>query len=367
MPVIEPAPDPPEPATFPVGDEEAPGPPPLAVILQGGILIVLVLAALYAAADVVLPIVLAFVLKLVLQPAARLLENWYVPRVVAALLLIVALFSGFVALGAAVSAPAANFVQQLPQVLPKLEERVRVLSAPLQRLQAALHDVQAVGVKHPQTVALEDNELASRLLSRTGYALAALFETVVILFFLLLSGDLFLRRLVEVLPSFRNKRQAVDISQQIERDISAYLLTITLMNALVGISTGIVAWLCGLGNPVLWGTFAFVLNYVPVLGPTTGVVIFLIAGLLMLEPLAFSLAPAALYLLIHVLEGETMTPLLLARRFTINPVLVVISLVFWYWMWGIPGAVLSTPMLATFKIICDRIEPLAPIGHFIEG
>ncbi len=113
----------------------------------------------------------------------------------------------------------------------------------------------------------------------------------------------------------------------------------------------------------MWGTLAFI----PILGPMTGVVVFLLAGLLSIHSLWVAFLPAGLYLLIHLVEGETVTPMLLARRFTINPVLVILSLVFWYWMWGVPGAVLSTPMLAITKIICDRICPLMAFGHFMEG
>jgi len=193
------------------------------------------------------------------------------------------------------------------------------------------------------------------------------FTTVLFLYFLLVSGDIFLRRLVEILPRFSSKRQAVDISQQIESDISAYLVTITIMNAVVGIATGVIMWLTGIGDPILWGTVAFLLNYAPILGPTLGVAIFLLAGLLTISTLWQALLPAGLYLGIHLVEGETVTPMLLARRFTLNPVLVILSLVFWFWMWGIPGAILSVPMLAITKIICDRVRPLAALGHFLEG
>ena len=80
-----------------------------------------------------------------------------------------------------------------------------------------------------------------------------------------------------------------------------------------------------------------------------------------------ALLPAALYIGFHLIEGETVTPMLLARRFTLNPVLVIISLIFWFWMWGIPGAILAVPMLAVTKIICDRVRPLTAFGHFLEG
>ena len=118
---------------------------------------------------------------------------------------------------------------------------------------------------------------------------------------------------------------------------------------------------------MLWGTVAFLLNYVPILGPLIGVTILVFAGLLSIETLWLAFVPAGVYVLIHVVEGETITPMLLAKRFTINPVLVILSLVFWFWMWGILGAILAVPMLAVTKIVCDRIEALASFGHFIEG
>jgi predicted PurR-regulated permease PerM len=108
---------------------------------------------------------------------------------------------------------------------------------------------------------------------------------VLVLFFLLVSGDTFLRRLVEILPRFKNKRQAVDISQQIERDVSAYLSTITIMNLAVGVAIGVAMTLCGLGDPLLWGTLAFLLNYIPILGPSMGVIVFLLVGLLSIDTL----------------------------------------------------------------------------------
>ena len=189
---------------------------------------------------------------------------------------------------------------------------------------------------------------------------------VLILFFLLRSGDLFLRRLVEVLPTLSNKKQAVDIWHEIARNISCYLVTISLMNGAVGIATGVATYIFGLSNPILWGVLAFVLNYILILGPLSGVTILFLAGVLTFDTLWQALVPALSYLAIHLTE-TTVTPTLLARRFELNPVLVIVSLVFWYWMWGIPGALLAVPLLAIFKIVCDRIHPLMTIGHFIGG
>ena len=329
-----------------------------------------VLAGCYVAAEIVLPIVLAFVLKLVLQPAMRALERLHLPHGIAAVLIILVLFGALGGLGTALSGPAASWAQKLPSGIPKLQQRLSFLSRPFAAVEKLADKAQGLtqgNQPKPVPVAVQGSGLSDQLLTGTRSFASGFFETAVVLFFLLANGDTFLRRLVEILPRFRNKRQAVEISQQIERDVSAYLFTITIMNLVVGVATGAVAALCGLGDPVLWGTIAFLLNYIPILGPILGVGVFLLVGLLSVDTLWLALLPAGLYLTIHIVEGETVTPMLLARRFTINPVLVILALVFWYWMWGVPGAILATPMLAITKIICDRIRPLMAFGHFIEG
>jgi predicted PurR-regulated permease PerM len=352
-------------------EEGLPAAPGVANVFLGGLLLLASLAACYLAAAILLPIVVAFVLMLVLQPAMRVLQRLHVPRLIAAIFIILVFFGALVGIGMMLSGPAASWAQKLPSGIPKLQERLSFLREPISAFQQLMSRAESLTQMTPQSgplpVTLAGAGLSERLLDSTRAVVSGLLEIVLVLFFLLMAGDTFLRRLVEVLPRFKNKRQAVEISQQIESDISAYLMTITLMNGAVGIATGVAATLCGLGDPVLWGSVAFLLNFVPILGPLVGVVIFLLAGLLTIDTLWLAVMPAALYLGIHITEGETITPMLLARRFTINPVLVIVALVFWYWMWGVPGAILATPMLAVTKIICDRIEALKPFGHFIEG
>jgi predicted PurR-regulated permease PerM len=356
-----------------VSPAELPGGMPLPsdpkVIFLGGLFALALLATVYVAGEIVLPMAFAITLKLLLQPIMRILERLHVPRLLGALLLILALFGTIVGLGTAISGPAGTWAAKLPEGIPRLQERLSFLRAPIDTLQQFLQQVENIGRTGPQpqaTVSAGGSTLLATLFAGTRSFASGLFTTVMFLYFLLVSGDVFLRRLVEILPHFSSKRQAVDISQIIESDISAYLVTITIMNVGVGIATAAIMWLTGVGDPILWGTVAFLLNYAPILGPTLGVLIFLLAGLLTIDTLWQALLPAALYLGIHLIEGETVTPMLLARRFTLNPVLVILSLVFWFWMWGIPGAILSVPMLAITKIICDRVRPLAAFGHILE-
>jgi predicted PurR-regulated permease PerM len=349
--------------------EEMPLPSDAKVIFLGGLFVLALLGTAYVASEIVLPLIFAIILNLLLQPALRILERFHVPRMLAALLLILALFGTIVGLGTAISGPAGTWAAKLPEGIPRLQERLSFMREPINTLQQFLQQVEdfgGTGAPQNVTASARGPTLLTNLFTGTRNFASGFFTTVLFLFFLLVSGDIFLHRLVEILPRFSSKRQVVEISQQIESDISAYLVTITIMNAAVGIAMALAMWLMGVGDPVLWGTVAFLLNYVPILGTALGVLIFLLAGLLTIDSLWQALLPAALYLGFHLIEGETVTPMLLARRFTLNPVLVIISLVFWFWMWGIPGAILSVPMLAISKIICDRVRPLAAFGHVLE-
>jgi predicted PurR-regulated permease PerM len=352
-------------------DTDMPLPSDPQTFFLGGLFALGVFAVLYLASAIILPVVLAFVLNLLLQPAVRLLGRVHLPRAVGALLTVLLVIGALVGLVAALSVPAAMWAERLPEGIPRLEAHLQVIKGPIDALQKVIQRAEQVADAPPSQGSIvsvrRDLGLTGALFAGTRSVLDGLFTTVLVLYFLLVAGNIFLRRIVEILPTFTNKRQAVDISQQIQEDISAYLVTITAMNAAVGVTTAAAMYLCGLGDPLLWGTIAFLLNYIPILGPFFGICIFVLVGMLSFESLWWALLPPVLYFGIHLVEGETLTPMLLARRFTLNPVLIILSLVFWFWMWGVPGAILAVPMLAILKIISDRLHPLKALGHFLEG
>ena len=333
----------------------------------GGLFFIAFFTVLYVAAEIVWPFVLALVLSFLLKPAERLLTRLHLPRLLSALILVIAVLSVVVGLGTAISGPAATWAEKLPDAIPRLIERLKFLEAPLSAFGVFWNQIERFAGWSAGANSSTGPALLANVLTGTRTFASGFFTTLLFLFFLLMTGDIFLQRLVEIMPRFKDKRQVVDIAQQIESDISAYLVTITLMNSTVGLATATIMWATGIGDPLLWGTVAFLLNFVPILGPLLGVLIFLLAGALAGATLWLALLPAGLYLLIHLIEGETVTPMLLARRFTLNPVLVIVALVFWFWLWGIPGAILSVPMLAVTKIVSDRVRVLAAFGHFLEG
>ena len=351
--------------------EEMPLPTEPRTIFLGGLFLLALLTALYVASDIVLPVVLAIVLKLLLQPLVRITDRTGLPRGIGALLAIILLVINLAALVSGIAGPAASWASKLPDAIPQVQQKLAFLARPIGTLEwmlGRLQDFTGGGATTlPQAPALHSVNILGALFTGTATVAAGLFTTLIVLFYLLVAGETFLRRFVEILPHFAEKRQAVEISLHIERDISVYLITVTLINGVVGLLTLAVMWVCGVANPLLWGVIAFALNFVPILGAMVGLVIFLMVSVLSLGVTWWALLPVGLYFLIHVAEGEIVTPMLMARRFTINPVAVILALIFWYWMWGVPGAILAVPMLAIAKIVCDDVRPLRAFGHFLEA
>jgi predicted PurR-regulated permease PerM len=335
-----------------------------------GIFSLLLFWVLYFARDILVPITFAFVLNLLLQPAARSLDRLSIPKPVAALLTLFIFLGLLLLLGVSLAGPLSAWVAKAPESLPRLESDLWALRGPLDKLRSANQELERLAqtlTGSSTRIAVAGPGIGDFLFSSTRAVVTGLGTMIVVLYFLLVSGDLFLRRLVEVLPTLSDKKQLVEISHEIERNISSYLVTVTLINAGVGLATGIATYLCGLADPLLWGALAFLLNYVLILGPLTNLCILAVVGLMSFDSLWRALLPALAYLAIHIIEGEGLTPMIVARRFTLNPVLIVLSLIFWFWMWGIAGALLAVPLLAVFKMVCDRIAPLASIGHFLGG
>ena len=361
--------------------------------------ILAVLYTLYFAADIILPFVLALVLSLLLSPATRFLcDKLHFPRMLAAIIMIVLLFSAIGGIGYAVSVPARGWIAKAPQSLPELQKKLSFLRRPIDMFEGGMRQMQglmqqsgrgesgdspdtaqagqaspapgrpggaAPAVSPPAPAGNPGAGVGLSLLAGTRSFLGQALTLLITLFFLLADGDALLRRFVEILPGLSEKKRAVSIATEVERNISGYLATITLMNLLVGAANGLSIWAFGLPDPLLWGTAAFLLNYIPILGALTGMVIFFFVGLFSFSNAAWALAPSGVYLLIHIMEGETVTPMLLARRFTLNPLLVIVTLMFWDWLWGVAGALLAVPLLAVFKILCDNIEMLTPVGHLL--
>ncbi|HET7237387.1 MAG TPA: AI-2E family transporter, partial [Terrimicrobiaceae bacterium] len=191
--------------------------------------------------------------------------------------------------------------------------------------------------------------------------------TVVLLYFLLASGDMFLRKLVRVLPRLKDQKHVVEIARTIQSDMARYLSTITYINLGLGIATTISMYLLGMPNPVLWGVMVAIFNYVPYVGASTSLLVLTAVAFFTFDEISHIVLVPAVFFSLTVLEGQILTPILTGRRLTLNPVVIFVSMLVWGWLWGVVGALMAVPILMTFKICCDHIESLSAIGEFLSG
>jgi predicted PurR-regulated permease PerM len=333
-----------------------------------------IIAFLYFARPVVLPLFLACMASTALKPVMRWLGFLRIPTVASAglifIVLVVAVCVGFFQLGR----PATRYIDEVPQHLGELKDRIQRFFPAAARMGQAVGKVQDLGTavtkkddaeKKVPTVEIRDGRGATSILNWTGTFLAGLGEVLVLIYLILASGDMFMQKLVRVMPTLSDKKRAVEVSHEVQSNVSKYLFTVTLINICLGTVASICFYFLNVPKPAMWGMLVAIFNFVPYFGPTVGVGLLAVVGILTFDSLWQALLPAMWYLALHLLESDIVTPMLLGRRFTLNPVAIFVSLMFWLWLWGVPGALLSVPILVTAKAICDRIPRASYISELI--
>jgi predicted PurR-regulated permease PerM len=338
----------------------------LAFIVLGTVIFV------YFARTVLIPIVLAWVVSMMLKPPTRWLRRCYVPAPLAAAI-VVACTIVAVGYGAAhLIRPASDWLERAPETIPKLKEKFAHVLAPAARLTAAAADAGKLdpaetATKIVQPVEVKNNEMASTMFTWTWSLLAGIGETVALLFLLLAWAERFVQKLVPMLPTLQDKKQIVEISRELENHISKYLFSIGVINFGFGIAVGGALHLAGMPNAMMWGAVAALANFVPYFGPALAVAAVVVAGLMEFDSVGAGLLPAACYFALHLVETNAVTPLILGRRFTLNPVIIFVAVIFGIWLWGVIGAFLAVPLLVVLKVICERIQMLSALGEFLSS
>jgi predicted PurR-regulated permease PerM len=351
-----------------------------------------VIAALYAGRELLVPIALALLFTGLLRPLVRQFERAGLSAPVGSIVILV-VFLGLATVGfVALAGPVRNWVAEAPETFAKAQERLRELRKPIQTVTSAVQKLEngATGqAAARQAPAAEDSArgraapasspagtvanagggsvaaVAARVFGLTTAVLAGMVEVLLLTFLLLASGDTFLAKLVRVLPLRREKREAVEIAGETERVVSHYMLVTALINLGQGTLVGLAMALLNVPNPGLWGLLTFCLEFIPYLGGVSMLILLSLVGLATFDSVGHAFLPPLVYLTITTLQNNLVSPIAYGRRLRLNPVAVLVGVLFWYALWGVAGAFLAVPILASLKILGDHLEPLSPVAEFL--
>ncbi|MGH7657704.1 MAG: AI-2E family transporter [Gemmatimonadales bacterium] len=336
-------------------------------LLLAMILILASFYTLYFARAVFLPITIAIIMSLLFSPVVRAFRKRGIPEWLSAAFILLLLLGSVGASVYYLAGPANEWVQRAPASFQKIEDKLTAIKAPVEqvtRTAEKVEEITAIDDGETPEVQIKGPSLSATVFGSTQALVVGAVIAFTMLYFLLASGDMFIAKFTRALPRVKDRRMAEAVALQAERNVSTYLFATSAINVGLGIATGVAMSIIGLPNPALWGLVGGLANFVPYIGGIIAVILFALAGMLTFDSLGMGLLPALAYFVLTNLES-LVTPVILGRRLPLNPVMIFVSVVFWGWMWGIAGTLMAVPIMATVKIVCDKIEPLAPVGEFL--
>ncbi len=320
----------------------------------------------YFARDLLLPILMGFLLALTLSPLNRAMKRVGVPTFLSATSLIMLATVAVVAVSYFAGETLSSWTDDAPAIMQELRFKLRGLTDTIERVKDASDEVEAMtSGQGPQPVIVKQPGLMNSAFSVAASTVTTAVVALTLALFLLASGELFYSKLVKVFDTMSGKKRALTTVYDIERRVSRYLLTITLINAGLGVCVGIAMWLVGLEYAYVWGILAFLLNYLPILGGLIGSVLIGAYAIISFDSLAYAALAPVVYLSLSSLEAQFVTPFLVGRRLELNAVAVFLTVILWGWLWGVPGALVAVPFLLVFKVICDAVDSMKIIGNFL--
>ena len=305
-----------------------------------------------------IPLVLAAFLGLALNPVVAFGARLHVPRWLTSCVLMIGLMFGIGTGLSMLVQPAMGWFQDAPRAIRHFVPAFKSMTKPLEAANKAtqsLVDSQGRSARPAATPAVKITALD--VLSTAPKILAAVLSVTLLVFFFLVFGDSMLRRLVEITPGFSYKRHAVEIVRSIQTEVSRYLLTALLINATLGAITAAMLWLYGMPDPLLWGAVAMFANFVPYVGAIVTAIVLALVGMLHTNHPTFgAFLPAMTFSGITMLEGNVITPMIQGRSMRLSPIAILLWLLIWGWLWGVPGALLAVPMLTCAKLVTERVK-----------
>ena len=319
-----------------------------------GLFVFAIIAVLYLAKTLLLPVVSALVLGTMLSPAASFMQRHRTPRSLAAVAIVLGTFGAFALVIGLISAPLLEWTSRLPELAALLKQRAAIFDRPLAIFSEISAYFGAPGVTSLQWPKIEWVQPTLEFLSPTLAELLLFFATLVL--FITSWPDL-RRALVLMFPDRPVRLRTLRILNAIEESLGGYLLTVTLINIGIGVLTGIVCVVSGMPNPIGLGALATTLNFVPIIGPVATFVALVAVGIISFSNLATGLLPALAFAVLAFLEGHFITPMIIGRRLALNALGVFLALAFWTWLWGPIGAFLSSPLLIVAITVKQHLLP----------
>jgi predicted PurR-regulated permease PerM len=332
----------------------------LAVPLLGGIFTVLAIAGLQYASSLLVPIALAVMLTLLLGPLVRWMGKYGVVEPAGAAIIV---FGTILLLGitvAALATPAAEWLRRAPETMRRVEEKLRTVE-PVTTIQATASTVARI----TGSAGADDGGPRIQVASEsalhemgwtTAHVVGGILTMVFLTYFLLGSGAMFRRKIAYLVPAGTRRARIKRALFEIEQQMSRYLLINTLISIGFGLATGALLAVIGVPNPILWGTVAGVLNFIPYLGAIVTVVLIGIVSLATFEGTQTMFLACGGYLVLDLIKGHFVCPLVLGRRMPLNTVAILISLLFWGWVWGIVGVIMAVPITVMIQVVCSHSE-----------
>jgi predicted PurR-regulated permease PerM len=346
-----------------------PAPRDIRSIALTGLFVLALFYTMYFMRSILLPLVLAVLLSYLLRPVVRALGRVRITAPFAAALVLFVFVVGIGFGFSFLATPANHWLQKAPDSLQQLQRKLRPLRQHIERAaeaNVAIEKIASSAEPETKTVELKQHLLTDMLYIRTPQVVMSAVLLLILLYFLLAYESQFLPKIINLTPQLSDKKRAVSIARETEAHLSRYLLTIAVINACLGLAVGTTVGFLGLPNPAMWGVLVAVLNFIPYLGALTGIVCMTLGSVLTFDSLGYALIFPAVYLTFAAIEGNFITPLVMGKSLTLNPLMIVLSLIFWGWMWGIFGVILAVPILAAFKFFCAHIEPMKPLGEFLS-
>ncbi len=347
-----------------------------------GLLGLAIMYTLYFAKSLLMPIVVASLFALLLSPLVEWFKKLYVPRTISAVLLLTAIGGALTLLTMELTEPAQKWSTRLPELSEKITEQLDSLEesvAPQNKPQADQSNWFSFfgRAEEPPQPAENTNTLTQRVkqggmellvsvLSATPLVIGQFLTFVILVLFLLIFGPGLYSSCMQFLPRIKDRKRAVVLVNRIQQELSRYILTVSLINAGLGIVTGIILGLMGFEDAMLWGTLVGLLNFAPYIGPLISFCILSVAGVVQYGWDMAALLPVAVYFGINLCEAQFVTPLVLGRNMRLNPLMLILWLMLWGWLWGAVGVLLAVPLLVCLKLAAAQLNILPSWVQLVE-